>query len=144
MKSIRYLFTWHMFLAIVAVQVFQQVWNLAVGEPLSGFILSLWICWKLGCLASLADWYDRWDHHAKEIQTDIDGLVEWFESLPADARIALTPKFEASMAHVTTAHQKVLVTRDGARGTITLRDAFPRLFRRSFKDKEFNHGLQGS
>lgn len=129
MKFLRYLFTSHVLLAAVAAQVFLQVWFLAVGEPISGFLITLWICWRLGCLASLADWYTRWDGYAKEVQADIDGLVEWFESLPAEDRIALTPKFKASMAHVTTTHQKVLETRDCASEPITFRQAFPWMFR---------------
>lgn len=129
MKFLRYLLTSHVLLAIVAIQVFQQVWNLAVGEPLSGFLITLVLAWKLGCLASVADWYARWDEHAKEIQADMEGLVEWFEGLPVEDRAALTPKFEASMAHVTTLHQHVVATRDVGKNPMTLREAFPRFTR---------------
>jgi len=133
MRFLRYMLTSHVLLAIVAIQVFQQVWNLAVDEPLSGFLITLCLAWKLGCLASVADWYSRWDHHAKEIQADMDELVEWFEGLPAEDREALQPQFAASMAHVTTTLQKVLETRDVGKEPMTLREGLPWLFRWSSK-----------
>lgn len=129
MKFLRYLLTSHVLLAIVAIQVFQQVWNQAVGEPLSGFLITLYLAWKLGCLASVADWYARWDEHAKEIKADMDDLVAWFESLPAEDRVALASQFAESMDFVTRQHQRVVATRDVGKDPMTLREAFPRFTR---------------
>jgi hypothetical protein len=140
-QSIRYLFTSNVLLAAVATQVFMQVWFLAVDAPSIGFLIALWISWKLGCLASLADWFDRWDARAREVHADMVNAQQWFESMPVEDQVVLADNHREMMEMMARAHQRTLDTRDIEYEQVKLGDMllFPfRHFSRRRRLRELN------
>lgn len=87
MKSLRYLLTSHVLLAMLAAQVFFQVWVLATGWPSVGLALNLWISWKLGCLAGHADLAQACLVRAQVLRDLIQEKQAWFDSLPLAERV---------------------------------------------------------
>ena len=106
------LFSSHLFLCLVATQVFQQVWNLATDMPITGLLITCWLCWKLGGMAGHADMTTLWSRRERLIAADIAEFQQWFESLPAADRLALGHEWAEVMMRLTSTHQKVMAMRD--------------------------------
>lgn len=112
LQVLRMLCTSHLFLCLIATQVFQQVWNLATGWPITGLLITCWLCWKLGGMAGHADMTTLWSKRERLIAADIADFQQWFESLPADQRLELGHEWAEVMMRLTSTHQKVIAMRD--------------------------------
>jgi hypothetical protein len=112
MKTLRLILTSHMLLAVVAAQVFIQVWLRVTDWPTVGLLISVWLSWKLGCLAAHADITTVWAGHARRIKADIDDLNQWFHELPDSERMAHGLEMAHLMLALTEHHQRIVANRD--------------------------------
>jgi hypothetical protein len=96
---------------MVASQVFMQVWLHAVDAPFLGLVITLWICWELGCLAGHADTTTVWFEHARRIEAQIAELQQHLDALPEDERCERS-YFSEVMQHLTRAHEHALSLQD--------------------------------
>lgn len=112
MKTLRTIFTSNIFLAIVAIQVFAQVWSMATDMPILGMILGIWLSWKLGCMSAVADIMQRRIDAERLVAKEITELQADYDSLPAELRVGLDAKFIRAMQHLTHMHQLLVEQRN--------------------------------
>lgn len=105
-------FTSHLFLCLVATQVFQQVWNLATDAPITGLIITMWLCWWLGCLAGYADITTIWSKQERLIAADVQEFQAWFDALPLSERLECQEQWAVTMSRLKATHQRVVDMRD--------------------------------
>jgi len=125
LKTLRWFFTSHIFLALVAIQVFVQVWSRAVEMPILGLFIGLWLSWKLGCLAGWADFQQRGIDHERLVAKDIAQLQEDFEGQPEDVRLAMAPQYSRALESLTWLHQRLVERSNAPYVPTRLRDALP-------------------
>jgi hypothetical protein len=125
LKSLRWFFTSHIFLALIAVQVFVQVWSKVVDMPILGLFLTLWLSWKLGCLAGWADFQQRGIDHARLVAKDIAQLQEGFEGQPEDVRLAMAVPHSRALESLTWLHQRLVAQLNTPYVPTRLRDVLP-------------------
>jgi hypothetical protein len=105
LKSLRWFFTSHIFLGLVAVQVFVQVWSKVVDMPILGMFLGLWLSWKLGCLAGWADIQQKCIDDERLAAQQLIQLQEVFDAQPEDVRLALATQYSRALDQLTRLHQ---------------------------------------
>jgi hypothetical protein len=105
LKTVRWFFTSNIFLALVAIQVFVQVWSRAVDMPILGLVLGLWLSWKLGCLAGWADFQQLGIDHKRLVAKEITLLQEDFEGQPEDVRLAMASQYNRALESLMHLHQ---------------------------------------
>ena len=105
MKTLRAILTSNALLAIVAIQVFIQVWMLAVDAPFTGLFITMWLSWKLGTLAGYADVMQARINHARLAAKQLTDLQAGYESMPAEMRVDFGPQYIRAMAQLTHLHQ---------------------------------------
>lgn len=125
MKSLRWFFTSHIFLALVAIQVFVQVWSKVTDMPILGLVLGLWLCWKLGCLAGWADFQQRGIDHERLVAKEIELLQEDFQSQSEAERLALAVPYSRALEQLKHLHQLLVAQRDTPYVPTRLRDVLP-------------------
>jgi len=125
LNSIRSFFTSHIFLALIAIQVFMQVWSRVLDMPILGLFIGLWLSWKLGCLAGWADFQQRGIDHERLVAKEIAQLQEGFEDLPADARLALAVPHAHALESLMHLHQRLVAQRNTPYVPTRLRDVLP-------------------
>jgi hypothetical protein len=111
LKTLRFFLTSHILLALVASQVFLQVWLHTVDAPLIGFLITLCICWELGCLAGYADTTTVWFERARRLAAQIDESQQQLDALPEDEHCARS-YFSEVLEHLKWAHQHALSLQD--------------------------------
>lgn len=94
-----------MLLALVAIQVFVQVWMMATDMPILGLVLCLWLSWKLGTLAGYADLMQGAVNHERLLAKEIAELQREFDDQPEDARLALAVPYTQALEQLTHLHQ---------------------------------------
>jgi hypothetical protein len=125
LKTLRSFFTSHIFLALIAIQVFIQVWSRVLDMPILGLAIGLWLSWKLGCLAGWADIQQRWINDERLVAKEIALLQEAFKSRPEAERLAVAAQYSRAMEHLMHLHQ-LLVERSNTPYTPTrIRDVLP-------------------
>ena len=105
MKSIRWFFTSNIFLALVAIQVFVQVWMMVTDMPIIGMFLSVWLSFKLGSLAGHADIVQVRLNSEREFAETLIEYQREFDALPADERLALAEAHAEFMQRLAPLHQ---------------------------------------
>lgn len=109
MKTLRSFFMSNFFLALVAMQVFQQVWSLATGWNLVGALLTIGLAYWLGGMAGHADYIQRYMTIERNLARDIAQLQEEFDALPVSERLADTEDYKWRLEAMVD-HHKVLVS----------------------------------
>lgn len=125
MKTLRAIFTSNLFLAVVAVQVFIQVWSMVVDMPILGMILGIWLSWRLGCLAGWADILQRRIDEERSVAADLIQLQADFDELPEDARLALATPYSKAVESMTRLHQFLVEQRNQPYVRPRIRDFMP-------------------
>lgn len=97
--------TSHMLLALVAVQVFTQVWMHAVNAPFTGIIITIWISWKLGGLAAYADQMQSAIDQERLVAQQLVEMQTYFDSLPVDAQVYCGEQYREALGRLTHLHQ---------------------------------------
>lgn len=125
MKTFRWFLKSNLFLAVVAIQVFVQVWSMVVAMPILGMILGIWLSWKLGCLAGWADILQRRIDEERSVAKDLIQLQEDFDDLPEDARLALATQYSRALESMTRLHQFLVEQRNQPYVQPRIRDMLP-------------------
>lgn len=125
MKTLRWIFTSNALLAIVAIQVFIQVWMLAVDAPFTGLIISMWLSWKLGTLAGYADVVQERINHERLVAKQLTDLQAGYESMPAEMRVDFGPQYIRAMERLTHLHQRLVEQSQLPMFKLKMRDLLP-------------------
>jgi hypothetical protein len=125
LKVLRAILTSHMLLALIAVQVFVQVWMHATNMPFIGLILSIWLSWKLGGLAAWADIQQRCIDHAQLVAKELSTLQEEYDGFPPDMRLALAGPYARAVDQLTRLHQQMVKQIQTPRVKLKFRDMLP-------------------
>lgn len=112
----------NLLLAMVAAQVFFQVWVLATGWPGVGLVLNLWISWKLGCLAGHADLAQACLLRAQVLLDHIQAKQAWFDSLPLAERVEVADDWADFLQWATKLHQREIVASQTVYENPTIRE----------------------
>lgn len=94
-----------MFLALVAIQVFVQVWVMVVDMPILGMVLALWLSFKLGGLAGYADILQVRINSEREFAGHLLQAQAEFDALPEADRLALGEAHAEFMQQLVSLHQ---------------------------------------
>jgi hypothetical protein len=108
LKTIRWFFNSNILLAVIAIQVFVQVWIQVVDAPIIGMFLSLWLSLKLGSLAGYADILQVRLDAEREFAGHLIEYQQEFDALPADERLALAEAHAEFMQHLAPLHQMLI------------------------------------
>lgn len=125
MKALRLLLSSHLFLCLVATQVFQQVWMRATDLPVIGLLITIWLSWKLGCLAGHADITTVWAKQERAIAADIANFQQFFQALPESERLEHGLEWAEVMMRLTRTHQRAVALRDRPYDPPKFLDLFP-------------------
>jgi len=108
LKTVRWFFTSNIFLALVAIQVFVQVWMLVTDMPITGLFLSIWLSIKLGGLAGYADLVQVRLNSEREFAETLIEYQQEFDALPTDERLALAEAHAEFMQRLAPLHQTLI------------------------------------
>lgn len=125
MKFLRFILTSNGLLALVAVQVFIQVWMLAVDAPFTGLIITMWLSWKLGGLAGYADVVQKLLNHAGMVATEMTELQDEYEAMPPDMQLALAVPYTKAIGQLAQLHQLLIEQSKLPRAKLKFRDMLP-------------------
>lgn len=108
MQLLRFLLSSNALLALVAIQVFLQVWLLAVDAPFTGLFITIWLSWKLGCLAGYADVVQKLLNHAHMVATEMTELQDEYEAMTPDMQLALAVPYTKAISQLAQLHQLLI------------------------------------
>lgn len=113
------------FLAMIAVQVFVQVWMMATDMPVIGLFLSIWLSWKLGGLAGYADLLQPVINQERMVARQLVELQDEYDGMPPDMRLALAEPHARVVERMTHLHQLLVEQINLPRAKLKFRDVFP-------------------
>jgi hypothetical protein len=114
-----------MLLALIATQVFVQVWMHVTNLPFTGLILSAWLSWKLGGLAAWADIQQRCIDHERLVAKQLIELQEEYEGFSPAKRLALADSYARAVDQLTHLHQLLVEQCNIPRVKPKFRDLLP-------------------
>ncbi|MNF50035.1 hypothetical protein D3C84_313200 [compost metagenome] len=125
MQLLRFLLSSNALLALVAIQVFLQVWLLAVDAPFTGLFITIWLSWKLGCLAGYADVVQKLLDHAGMVAKEMAELQDEYEAMSPDMQLELGVHYTRAMIQLTHLHQLLIEQSKLPRVKPKFRDMLP-------------------